>query len=194
MAETRLTILGGGGVGKSALTIRYSLGHYVDAYDPTVEDFYRKGAMVDSTASMLLILDTAGQEQYSMMRDSWMRAGDAFFLVFDVSSRSSFDELDEFAAGICRVKDKDTCDSIPTIVVANKCDIESREVGQEEAQEKARSLGCAYCEASAKTATGVEHAFEMAVREHRRIKAETEDRNEPVSRRRFALIKQCTLL
>ena len=54
--ETRVTVLGGGGVGKSCLTIRYTLGHYEDKYDATVEDTYRKGTMIDGKAQMVLIL------------------------------------------------------------------------------------------------------------------------------------------
>ena len=53
---------------------------------------------------MMSILDTAGQEAYKMMRDSWMRAGDAFLLCFDVGNRGSFEELDELAENIIRVR------------------------------------------------------------------------------------------
>merc|ERR1719231_1970777 len=84
----------------------------------------------------MIILDTAGQEQYSMMRDSWMRAGDAFLLVFDVGSRNTFDALDDFIKGILRVKDVDSCaDKIPVVLVANKVDLpdEQREISKEEA-------------------------------------------------------------
>lgn len=185
-----------GGVGKSALTIRYTLGNYVDDYDPTVEDTYRKAASVDGTSAMLIILDTAGQEQYSMMRDSWMRAGDAFLLIFDVTSRNSFEQLDEFIQGLLRVKDVDSCARVPVVLVGNKCDLpeEERQVSTAEAQEKAKSLGCAYCEASAKMAIGIDEAFETAVRQHRQHLAESEGKETTPRRRKLALTKQCVLL
>ena len=44
----------------------------------------------------LQVLDTAGQENFSTMRDSWMRGSDTFLLVFSVTDRRTFEEIDEF--------------------------------------------------------------------------------------------------
>jgi GTPase KRas protein len=60
--EYKLVIVGGGGVGKSALTIQLIQGHFVDEYDPTIEDSYRKQVNIDNETCLLDILDTAGQE------------------------------------------------------------------------------------------------------------------------------------
>lgn len=38
------------------------------------------------------ILDTAGQEEFSSLRDAYMRSGDGFFIVYSIISRASFDE------------------------------------------------------------------------------------------------------
>jgi len=78
MAMTKITMLGDGGVGKSALTVRFYNDEWVgDAYDPTVEDMYRKQTDVDNKPSVLNILDTSGQEEYSAMvtADSAERIG-----------------------------------------------------------------------------------------------------------------------
>ena len=53
-----------GGVGKSALTIQLIQNHFVDEYDPTIEDSYRKQVVIDGETCLLDILDTAGQEEY----------------------------------------------------------------------------------------------------------------------------------
>ena len=63
MREFKVVVLGSGGVGKSALTVQFVSGHFMEKYDPTIEDFYRKEIEVDSTPCVLEILDTAGTEQ-----------------------------------------------------------------------------------------------------------------------------------
>uniref|UniRef100_A0A8R1I9Q0 Small monomeric GTPase n=1 Tax=Caenorhabditis japonica TaxID=281687 RepID=A0A8R1I9Q0_CAEJA len=42
MTEYKLVVVGDGGVGKSALTIQLIQNHFVEEYDPTIEDSYRK--------------------------------------------------------------------------------------------------------------------------------------------------------
>ncbi|PKU41169.1 ras-related protein rap- hypothetical protein [Limosa lapponica baueri] len=63
MREYKVVVLGSGGVGKSALTVQFVTGSFIEKYDPTIEDFYRKEIEVDSSPSVLEILDTAGTEQ-----------------------------------------------------------------------------------------------------------------------------------
>jgi GTPase KRas protein len=55
-------------VGKSALTIQFTQSMFVEEYDPTVEDNYRKQTSVDDEVCMLDITDTAGQEEYRFAR------------------------------------------------------------------------------------------------------------------------------
>jgi Ras-related protein R-Ras2 len=53
------------------------------------------------------ILDTAGQEEFSAMREQYMRSGEGFLLVFSVTDRGGFDEIFKFHRQILRVKDRD---------------------------------------------------------------------------------------
>ncbi|VDM57379.1 unnamed protein product [Angiostrongylus costaricensis] len=76
MTEYKLVVVGDGGVGKSALTIQLIQNHFVEEYDPTIEDSYRKQVVIDGETCLLDILDTAGQEEYSAMRDQYMRTGE----------------------------------------------------------------------------------------------------------------------
>lgn len=123
----------------------------MDEYDPTIEggrnraceycrswssynfslptDSYRKQCVVDDEVALLDVLDTAGQEEYSAMREQYMRTGEGFLLIYSITSRQSFEEIMTFQQQILRVKDKDY---FPIIVVANKCDLDSeREVSEE---------------------------------------------------------------
>eukprot|EP00027_Filamoeba_sp_ATCC50430_P011101 CAMPEP_0168551346 /NCGR_PEP_ID=MMETSP0413-20121227/6123_1 /TAXON_ID=136452 /ORGANISM="Filamoeba nolandi, Strain NC-AS-23-1" /LENGTH=153 /DNA_ID=CAMNT_0008581865 /DNA_START=131 /DNA_END=592 /DNA_ORIENTATION=+ len=148
MTEYKLVIVGGGGVGKSALTIQLIQNHFIDEYDPTIEDSYRKQVTIDDETCLLDILDTAGQEEYSAMRDQYMRTGQGFILVYAITSRSSFDEIVSFKEQILRVKDKD---KVPMVLVGNKSDLESeRQVTTGEGQELAKSFFCPFFESSAK--------------------------------------------
>ena len=111
-------------------------------------------------------MDTAGQEEYSAMRDQYMRTGQGFILVYAITSRSSFDEIVSFKEQILRVKDKD---KVPMVLVGNKCDLESeRQVTTGEGQDLAKSFGCPFFESSAKTRVNVEESFYELVREIRK--------------------------
>jgi len=164
--EYRLIVVGDGGVGKSCLTLQYIQGIFVDEYDPTIEDSYRKHCTIDNEDALLDILDTAGQDEYSAMRDHYMRSGEGFLLVYSITSRSSFEAVSNFYQQILRIKDKD---SFPVIIVANKSDLEyERQVGMNEGRELARRFNCKCIETSAKQRFNVDEAFSTIVREIRR--------------------------
>ncbi|KAK5009769.1 RAS1 protein, partial [Cryomyces antarcticus] len=182
LREYKLVVVGGGGVGKSCLTIQLIQSHFVDEYDPTIEDSYRKQCVIDDEVALLDVLDTAGQEEYSAMREQYMRTGEGFMLVYSITSRQSFEEIMTFQQQILRVKDKDY---FPIIVVGNKCDLESdREVSTAvpltrngfwrvtEGMQLARSFGCKFIETSAKSRFHVDNAFYDIVREIRRYNRE----------------------
>lgn len=66
MREYKIVVLGSGGVGKSALTVQFVQGIFVEKYDPTIEDSYRKQVEVDGQQCMLEILDTAGTVRFPL--------------------------------------------------------------------------------------------------------------------------------
>lgn len=115
------------------------------------------------------VLDTAGQEEFSAMREQYMRSGEGFLLVFSVTERSSFEEIYKFHKQILRVKDRD---EFPMLMVGNKVDLEhQRVVWQEEAQSLARQLKIPYIECSAKMRMNVDNAFYELVRVVRKFQA-----------------------
>jgi len=52
------------GVGKSALTIQFMENRFVEDYDPTIEDLYRKMCVIEDEETLVDVLDTAGQEEF----------------------------------------------------------------------------------------------------------------------------------
>ena len=137
---------------------------------------------------MLEVLDTAGQEEYTALRDQWIRDGEGFVLVYSISSRASFARIKKFYHQIQRVKESAAAGSptfpgsplaqtmgtpalgpAPIMLVGNKCDrVTEREVSTQEGTALARELGCDFVEASAKTCVNVEKAFYDVVRQLRR--------------------------
>ncbi|KAI0014219.1 ras-domain-containing protein [Xylariaceae sp. FL0662B] len=168
LREYKLVVVGGGGVGKSCLTIQLIQSHFVDEYDPTIEDSYRKQCVIDEEVALLDVLDTAGQEEYSAMREQYMRTGEGFLLVYSITSSQSFEEIRTFQQQILRVKDKDPTDYFPMVVVGNKCDLEGeREVPRQDGEALAKQFQCPFVETSAKSRTNVDKAFFDLVREIR---------------------------
>jgi len=159
----KLVLVGTGGVGKSCLTLQFIANRFVEEYDPTLEDSYRKVTTIDGQEYQLDIFDTAGQEDFSAVRDQYMASGEGFLCVYSVTNEPSFREVAKLHNHILRVKDSD---SVPFIIVGNKCDLEEfREVSKAQAQEVATKLGVKLYETSAKERLNVDQVFHELVRE-----------------------------
>jgi len=163
MREYKLVVLGSGGVGKSALTVQFVQGIFVEKYDPTIEDSYRKQVEVDGAQCMLEILDTAGTEQFTAMRDLYMKNGQGFVLVYSITAQSTFGDLEDLHEQIHRVKDTD---KVPMVLVGNKCDLEDeRVVAKENGKNLAQKFDCQFVESSAKAKIYVNEIFYDLVRQ-----------------------------
>jgi len=145
-------------VGKSCLTAQFVQNVWIESYDPTIEDSYRKMIEVDGRQCMLEILDTAGTEQFTAMRELYMKTGQGFLLVFSITSLSSLSELRELREQIIRIKDDE---NIPIVIVGNKSDLEDdRVVSRAKAFAVSQSWGNApYYETSARRRANVDEVF-----------------------------------
>jgi GTPase KRas protein len=165
----KIVLMGVGGVGKSCLTLQFFSGTFVDDYDPTLMDCYRKQMTIDGEECILDIFDTAGQDDFIAVRDQYMRSGDGFMFVYSIILEESFNEAITFHGHVLRLKE---LDSVPFLIVGNKCDLENqRRVSQERAQQLAQDFNCPWIEVSAKTRHNVPQAFELMVREIRKWRA-----------------------
>eukprot|EP01113_Clastostelium_recurvatum_P021092 TRINITY_DN2496_c0_g1_i3.p1 TRINITY_DN2496_c0_g1~~TRINITY_DN2496_c0_g1_i3.p1 ORF type:complete len:197 (+),score=46.39 TRINITY_DN2496_c0_g1_i3:86-676(+) len=191
--DCKVVVFGGGAVGKSALTIQLISNHFIIEYDPTIEDSYRRQCSIDDETCILDILDTAGQEEFSAMRDQYMRQGQGFALVYSITSRRSFDEAVLFRDQILRVQDKD---NVPMVLIGNKVDLDrQREVATSEGRELAASFHCPFFEASAMHRVNVEEAFFELVREVRREeRKDTEKAGGAHKKKRGIANKKCSIL
>lgn len=86
------------------------------------EDSYQQQAVIDGDAALLDILDTAGQVEFTAMRDQYMRCGEGFIICYSVIDRHSYEEASEYRKLIQRVR---LTEDIPVVLIANKSDLES---------------------------------------------------------------------
>lgn len=188
-----VVVLGDGGVGKTCVTISFTSNHFVEDYDPTIEDCYRRQCVVDSKAVLLEILDTAGQEEYTALRDSAIREGEGFLLIYSITDTQSFEMIPKLNEQVCRVQEKDT-GVIPMVLVGNKSDLkEQRNVKHEDGSLLAKKYNMGFFETSSKFRTNVEETFYELVRRIRRQKSE----DEPVKEGKTKKTKKktrCTLM
>jgi len=190
--EYRIVVVGAGAVGKSALTIRFVQGTFLVKYDPTIEDSYRKQVEIDARACILDIMDTAGQEEYCALRDTYMKTGDGFVLGYSVTSRNSFDQAAKLRNNILRLHGEDS--KIPIMLVGNKCDLEAeRTVSLEEGQLLSQKWGTGFVESSAKIGKNVNEIFYELVRLIDRWRNEN-PRPDPTPTRRSSRKTFCALL
>ncbi|KAI8127134.1 Rap guanine nucleotide exchange factor 3 [Lucilia cuprina] len=108
-----------------------------------LEDSYQQQAVIDGEAALLDILDTAGQVEFTAMRDQYMRCGEGFIICYSVIDRHSYEEASEYRKLIQRVS-------------------------TEEGRNLANQFGCPFFETSAALRLYIDEAFYALVREIRR--------------------------
>ena len=144
--------------GRSALTRKFVVyDRFVEVVDPIVEGDFRKQVVVDGNNVEFLILDWDGTEEYSPMREIYMKQCQGILLVYDVTNRRTFDGIDDFRKECCRIRQSDR---IPVVLCGNKIDLtDKRQVETSEGHALAEKYGWPFIEASAKTGENVEEAF-----------------------------------
>eukprot|EP00794_Sanderia_malayensis_P005471 gene5471-6155_t len=139
----RLVLLGQGGVGKSALVVRFLTRRFIGEYD-TTESTHSRHITIGNSTLIVEIKDTAGESQPSK-RDEDIANGDAFILVFSITSRDSFDEVKKMKQLIDSARNS----SAVCIIIGNKKDLHHfREVGSDEGRGFADKNACPFYEIS----------------------------------------------
>jgi small GTP-binding protein len=175
MPDNFIVVFGSGAVGKSCICIQYIQGHFVDKYDATIEDTYRKPVTVDGQSTLLTIIDTAGQDAFGAMRETYMKRGNGFVLVYSITDSESFQQLKRIYAQLRRTKG-DNAD-LASIVVGNKIDLAAqRAVSADEGRLFASQARCPFMEISAKNKVDVDLVFSTLVR---RIRNENKTSDPP---------------
>lgn len=161
MQTFKIVINGDSGVGKSSLILRYIDDTFSEDAVCTVSDDFRETVVtVDGQSVKLQLWDTAGQERYRIITSSFYHNADGTIIVYDLSSKDSFDNVARWSQEVDRYIELSI-----KVVVGNKLDLEGRSVTQDTADEVCDNLGAPHMLTSAMTGEGVTELFESAVRQ-----------------------------
>ena len=152
----KVILCGNSAVGKTCLS------HAIANKDTSIMDGPTMGAGFTYTtlnfnneSIPVNIWDTAGQEKYKSMIRIYFCGCSIVLIVFDISSHSSFEQIDSWL----QMTDENCRGSRPSaIIIANKSDVEEseKEVTIDEIEEISQRYGCDWVLTSAKEKTGID--------------------------------------
>ncbi|VDH90000.1 Ras homolog enriched in brain [Mytilus galloprovincialis] len=123
--QKRIALMGFRSVGKSSVTIQFIEKQFVDSYDPTIENTFHKNLKIKGQEYALEVVDTAGQDEYSILPQSYYISVDGYVLVYSVNSRKSFDVIKIVYDKLLDMKGSS---NIPVVLVGNKNDLQNDRV------------------------------------------------------------------
>jgi len=158
----KLILLGDPECGKTSLLLRYCQNTFSAESEVTIdESFERKTITTPDGEREVQVWDTAGEERFRNLTSSTYRGANGIFLVYDVSNKESFDNLENWIGDV-RIQRGAVGEEVATVIVGNKIDIkdDQRVVPQDEAEAFAARHRLPYFETSAKTGDNVNTAFQ----------------------------------
>ncbi|KAF8165385.1 rheb small monomeric GTPase RhbA [Crassisporium funariophilum] len=166
MKRRKIAVLGSRSVGKSSLILQFIENHFVESYHPTIENTFLKTVNFQGTDYECEVIDTAGQDEYSIFNSKHAIGIHGYVLVYSVTSRNSFNMIQ-----IVYDKIVDFCgrQDIPCVIVGSKTDLQqnpsSRQIDPVEGEKLAQQNNAAWVETSAKDDVNVSQVFEMCIGE-----------------------------
>ncbi|KAJ1448352.1 putative Rab18 family GTPase [Pelagophyceae sp. CCMP2097] len=156
----KILLIGDAGVGKSSILLRFTDDTFDQNLGSTIGvDFKVKLVQTDDGKRVKMTLwDTAGQERFRTLTSSYYRGAHGIIFVYDVTRRDTFENLQQWLQEV-EVYTPGGGADVVKLLVGNKVDCD-RVVPKADGEAWARRKGMLFLEASAKTAFGVEQAFD----------------------------------
>ena len=158
----KFCVIGDNGVGKSNLALRFCKGEFNSNSTHTVgfEFRSRQIAITNTLTVAAQIWDTAGQERFHSLTGAYMRGAVGIYLVYDVTKRSSFENLPRWIEKINEHAHPNAVRSL----IGNKLDqLSKRQVSTIEALAFAKQNSLDFCEVSASSGENVEIAMRRLI-------------------------------
>jgi len=162
--QRKIALVGSRSVGKSSLTVQFVDGHFVESYYPTIENSFNKVIRFKGQDFATVIIDTAGQDEYSILQSKHFIGIHGYLIVYSVGSKQSFEMVRVIRD---KILNHLGAENVPMTIVGNKCDFrpEQRQVTKEDGKALADEFKCAWTEASARFDENVAKAFELLIGE-----------------------------
>ena len=161
LISLKILLIGDSHVGKTSLLLKYVDDFFPEEHIATIGIEYKdKIINKDGYNIRLQIWDTAGQERFNSITKNIYRNANGVLFVYDVTNRKSYNSMKNW------IKDTEKIDrDIKGIILANKIDLEEREVNTDELEELGNRMNMKFLETSAKDNINVKDAFILLVEE-----------------------------
>lgn len=174
----KIILLGNSNAGKTSILNRYMTGTFRSHISSTIGvDYRQKKISINNENINLFLYDTAGQERFYAITTSYIRSVHCVIVVFDLTDRSSFDNLEHWVEEIVN---KNDIKNVVVFFAGNKCDrMEDVEVEENEIKEKIKNIlkNGKYYQTSAKTGEGIEKMFEDIVKKYINVENEIDNKD-----------------
>ena len=149
----KVIFVGDACTGKTSIINRIIDNPFNDTYEVSIGiDFMSKNIRFRGQNIKIQIWDSAGQEKYKGLIPSYVRTSSIVFIVYDVSNRTSFDNISNWISFVRNIE------KTTMILCGNKIDL-TREVQTNEGEELAKKEGLLFFECSAKTNENIKKMF-----------------------------------
>jgi small GTP-binding protein len=155
----KIILIGSSSVGKSSILQRYIQKVFNESYSCTIGvDFFMKSLDIGDKSIKLQLWDTAGTEKFRSITTGYYRGANAAFVVFDLTSKPTFDCLDEWIQNYYKYSNPDSEKNV--VLIGNKSDlVNRREVNEEDIEKFANNNNLMYFETSAKDGKNIDECF-----------------------------------
>ena len=158
----KLIVVGKENVGKTCLVDTWCGRPFRAAFESTVGvDFDAKRVLIDGDVIKNHIWDITGQQKFSTIVSAYYGKCAGAFVVFDVTNKQSFFNIDHWIQEIKAKNDR----QVPIVIIGTKIDKPNRTVSTEEATLFAGDRGLQYIETSAKKGEKIEESFQLLINE-----------------------------